>query len=48
MARLLRRLRCRMGWCGGYVVSGFHGGRVWIGWRCAECGQLKHYEPTDF
>jgi hypothetical protein len=48
MATLLTALRCYFGWCLGYVVSGVHDGRVWVGWRCARCGAVKHYEPTDF
>lgn len=45
---LLRRLRCWLGWCPGYVVSGFHDNRVWIGWRCHICGKVKYYEPSEF
>lgn len=43
---MLRWLRCRLGWCPGRVVSGIHDGVVWIGWRCTDCGRVKHYEPT--
>lgn len=43
---LLRRLKCRMQWCGGQVVSGTHSGVVWVGWRCETCGAIKHYAPA--
>lgn len=43
---LLRAIYCRMGWCGGCVVSGTHDGVIWVGWRCATCGKVKHYEPA--
>lgn len=52
MIAWLRALRCRSRWCGGRVVSGIHPWDpytperwVWIGWRCATCGKVKHYEP---
>lgn len=39
-------LKCGLGWCGGRVVSGTHGGVVWVGWRCERCGKVKHYAPA--
>lgn len=47
MRALLQRLKCRLGWCGGHVVSGTHGGVIWMGWQCDQCGQVKHYAPDD-
>lgn len=46
MRRFWRRLRCRLRWCGGYVVSGTHDGVVWVGWRCDTCGIVKYYSPA--
>jgi hypothetical protein len=45
---LLKALRCRLGFCPGRVVSGAHYPFIWIGWRCADCGKVKHYEPTMY
>jgi hypothetical protein len=47
MERLWRAFKCRFGWCGGKVVSGVHGGVIWIGWRCETCGKVKHYAPIN-
>jgi hypothetical protein len=44
---LMTWLRCRLRWCGGHVVSGFHDGHVWVGWRCDHCGIVKYYARTD-
>ena len=41
-----RALKCRWGWCGGDVVSGWHDGTLWTGWKCRTCGAVKHYAPT--
>jgi len=38
--RLLRPLRCRLHLCGGRVTQTEHG----IGWQCATCGKLAHWE----
>jgi hypothetical protein len=46
MAELLRWFRCRFGWCGGRVVSGWRGRVLHIGWCCNECGKVKYYEPA--
>ena len=43
---LVRWIRCRSGWCFGYTVSGTHNGVVHVGWRCSECGRVRHYEPV--
>jgi hypothetical protein len=44
---LLRALKCRLGWCGGDVVSGWHDGVLWTGWKCRRCGAVRHYAPAD-
>ena len=44
---LLRWIACRLGWCGGDVVSGWHENVLWIGWRCRRCGAVRHYYPTE-
>jgi hypothetical protein len=44
---LLRTIKCRLGWCGGDVCSGWHDGVLWIGWKCRACGAVRHYAPTD-
>lgn len=45
----VRRIRHRiahwLGWNGGSGVSGIHGNAVWVGFRCAGCGRVSHYEP---
>lgn len=46
MRRLLRALRCWWGGCPGYVVTGWKGDSLHVGWRCSDCGKVKHYEPT--
>jgi hypothetical protein len=43
---LLRAIKCRLRLCGGDVVSGWHDGVLWIGWRCRRCGAVRHYAPA--
>jgi hypothetical protein len=43
---IVSRIRCWLGWCGGNVVSGIHGDEIWTGWRCHNCGCVKHYAPS--
>jgi hypothetical protein len=45
IARLVRRLKCRLRWCPGHVVSGTHQGVIHIGWQCDICGKVKYYSP---
>ena len=47
MGMILRWFRCQFRWCGGHVVSGFHGGEIWIGWQCDDCGAVKYYSPDE-
>jgi hypothetical protein len=42
----IRSLKCRFGWCGGDVVSGWHDGVLWMGWKCRQCGAVRHYAPS--
>jgi len=46
MRRWLLALRCWWGGCPGYVISGWRGPVLFIGWRCSDCGKIKHYEPS--
>jgi hypothetical protein len=46
--QVFARLRCRLGWCGGHVVSGTHDNVIWIGWQCDACGIVKYYEPSKW
>ena len=48
LRQLVRWFQCRNGWCGGHVVSGTHGGVIWIGWQCDRCGAVRHYEPSRY
>jgi hypothetical protein len=48
LRQLVRWFQCRFRWCGGHVVSGTHGGVIWIGWQCDRCGAVRYYEPTRF
>jgi hypothetical protein len=42
----LRLIKCRLGWCGGDVCSGWHDGELWTGWKCRRCGCVRHYRPA--
>ena len=46
LRQLVQWFKCRQGWCGGHVVSGWHDGVIWIGWQCDDCGAVRHYGPT--
>lgn len=46
LTRARHRIAHWLGWNGGYVVSGTHAGQVWVGFRCAGCGQVSHYAPS--
>ncbi len=39
------KMTCYTGQCGGYPVTKHDEmGRLWVGWKCAECGIVKHAE----
>jgi hypothetical protein len=40
MKSLIHRLIHRLHWQHGYVVSAWWNDELWIGFRCAECGQV--------
>lgn len=47
---MMRWLRCRLGWCGGRVISAWHtDGHVWVAWQCATptCRVIRHPEQTS-
>ena len=41
IARLLKRLRHRLGWNTGHVASWWDGPIYWIGFRCSCCGEIS-------
>lgn len=44
---MFRKLRCWMKMCPGYVVSGWaDDGVLWMGFRCDDCGKIKHAAPS--
>jgi hypothetical protein len=47
LRQLVQWFKCRNGWCGGHVVSGWHDGVLWMGWQCDRCGAVRHYAPSE-